>query len=62
MFHEYLYGGNFEVHTDNNPPKYILTSAKLDAEGQHWVSALANYHFVIHYKPGMSNVEVDALS
>ena len=30
-FHEYLYGGTFDVYTDNNPLTYILTSAKLDA-------------------------------
>ena len=33
-FHEYLYGGNFEVFTDSNPLTYILTTAKLDATGQ----------------------------
>ena len=33
-FHEYLYGGHFEVYTDNNPLTYILTTAKLDATGQ----------------------------
>ena len=33
-FHEYLYGGTFNVYTDNNPLTYILTSAKLDAIGQ----------------------------
>ena len=37
QFHEYLYGGTFEVHTDNNPLTYILTTAKLDATGQRWV-------------------------
>ena len=26
-FHEYLYGGQFDVYTDNNPLTYILTSA-----------------------------------
>ena len=26
-FHEYLYGGTFDVFTDNNPLTYILTSA-----------------------------------
>ena len=31
--HEYLYGGQFDVYTDNNPLTYILTSAKLDAMG-----------------------------
>ena len=33
-FHEYLYGGKFDVYTDNNSLTYILSSAKLDACGQ----------------------------
>ena len=61
-FHEYLYGGHFEVYTDNNPLTYILTTAKLDATGQIWVASLANYNFKIFYKSGKLNVEVDALS
>ena len=61
-FHEYLYGGEFEVYTDNNPLTYILTTAKLDATGQRWVASLANYNFKIFYKSGRLNVEVDALS
>ena len=44
-FHEYLYGGRFDVYTDNNPLTYILTSAKLDTCGQRWVTSLANYDF-----------------
>ena len=46
-FHRYLYGGQFDVYTDNNPLTYILTSAKLDATGQRWVAHLANYDFRI---------------
>ena len=61
-FHEYLYGGQFDVYTDNNPLTYILTSAKLDATGQRWVASFANYDFRIFYKLGKSNVEADALS
>ena len=61
-FHKYLYGGQFDVYTDNNPLTYILTSAKLDGTGQRWVASLANYGFQIFYKSGKSNVEVDALS
>ena len=61
-FHEYLSGGQFDVYTDNNPLTYILTSAKLDATGQCWVTSLANYDFRIFYKSGKSNVESDALS
>ena len=61
-FHEYLYGGEFAVYTDNNPLTYVLTSAKLDATGQRWIVALANYNFSLHYKSGKMNKEVDALS
>ena len=61
-FHEYLYGGHFEVYTDNNPLTYILTTAKLDATGQRWVASVANCNFEIFYKSGKLNVEVDALS
>ena len=58
-FHEYLYGGNFEVYTDNN---LLLTTAKLDATGQRWVAALAMYNFKIYYRSEKSNANADALS
>ena len=61
-FHEYLYGGTFEVFTDNNPLTYILTSAKLDATGQCWIASLAQYNFKIFYKAGKLNLDADALS
>ena len=61
-FHKYLYGGQFDVYTDNNPLTYILTSSKLDSMGQRWVASLANYNFRIFYKSGKLNVEMDALS
>ena len=62
QFHEYLYGGTFEVHTDNNPLTYVLTTAKLDAMGQRWVAALANYNFKIIYRSGKQNTDADTLS
>ena len=61
-FHEYLYGAEFQVFTDNNPLTYILTTAKLDATGHRWVAALSNYTFSITYKPGKNNKDADALS
>ena len=61
-FHEYLYGGEFEVYTDNNPLTYILPTTKLDATGQIWIASLANYNFKIFYRSGKLNVEADALS
>ena len=61
-YHEYLYGGEYAVYTDNNPLTYVLTLAKLDATGQRWIAALANYNFSLHYKSGKTNIEADALS
>ena len=61
-FHKYLYGGEFDVFTDNNPLTYILTTTKLDATGQHWVATLALYNFKIYYWSGKLNVNADALS
>ena len=61
-FHEYLYGGSFEVYTDNNPLTYVLTTAKLDAVHQRWVASLANYDFKIFYRAGKFNADADSLS
>ena len=61
-FHDYLYGNDFTVMTDNNPLTYVLGSAKLDATGHRWVAQLANYHFTLKYCTGTSNRVADALS
>ena len=61
-FHEYLYGSTFDMHTNDNPLMYILTTAKLDAASHHWVASLANYNFRLHYQSGKANIDADALS
>ena len=61
-FQEYLYGGTFDIYTDNNPLTYILTSAKLDAVSQCWVASLGPYNFSLHYNPGRQNTVVASLS
>ena len=61
-FHEYLYGGEFDVFTDNNPLTYVLTTAKLDATSKRWVATLALYNFKIYYRLGKLNINADALS
>jgi ribonucleotide reductase alpha subunit len=48
--------------TDNNPLTYVLTSAKLDATGQRWASALGEYNFDITYRAGLKNADADAMS
>ena len=40
------------VKSDNNPLKYILTMAWLDATGLHWVAQLTSYNFQVTYKSG----------
>ena len=54
-FHDYLYGNNFTVYTDDNPLTYVLSSAKLDATGHRWLASLANYNFKLVYRSGKSN-------
>lgn len=61
-FYDHLYGRKFSVLTDNNPLKYVMSSAKLDATGQRWVSRLAGFEFDVQYRRGQSNANADALS
>ncbi|MCU7858926.1 MAG: DDE-type integrase/transposase/recombinase, partial [Candidatus Thiodiazotropha sp. (ex Lucinoma kastoroae)] len=61
-FHDYLYGNQFLVCTDNNPLTYVLSSAKLDATGHRWLAALSTYNFSLKYKSGRSNTDADGLS
>ena len=52
-FADYLsFGPPFTVFTDNNPLTYVMTTAKLNATGLRWVASLADYQFVIKYRPG----------
>lgn len=59
-FHDHLYGRKFSVLTDNSPLKYVMTSAKLDATGQRWVSQLSTFDF--QYLSGQTNSNAEALS
>jgi hypothetical protein len=61
-FHDYLYGNEFTVYTDNNPLTYVLTTAKLDATGQRWIAALGMYNFKILYRSGKANADANGLS
>ena len=61
-FHDYLYGAEFEVVTDNNPLTYVFTTAKLDATGQRWLAELSNYNCSISYRSGKQNADADGLS
>ncbi|KAL3967235.1 hypothetical protein ACER0C_029268 [Sarotherodon galilaeus] len=61
-FHDYLYGAQFTVVTDSNPLTYLLSSAKLDATGYRWLSALSTFTFKLIYRAGKQNSDADGLS
>lgn len=60
-FREYLLGNKCTVFTDNNPLSHLST-AKLGATEQRWVSELAAFDLTIKYRPGSQNANADALS
>lgn len=61
-FRDYLIGLSCTVYTDNNPLKYVLSSAKLNATGYWWVAELADFHLTIRYRPVKENTDADVLS
>lgn len=61
-FADYLTNTRFTVYTDNNPLTHILTSAKLDATGQRWASALGEFNFDLIYRAGVRNKDADGMS
>ena len=62
-FRNYLYyASEFTVYNDNNPLRYVLSTAKLNATGQCWVYELADFNFKIRYHPGNKNGDAGYLS
>ena len=61
-FWSYLLGSKFEVFTENNPLKYLQTTAKLGALEQRWDTHLTLFDFIINYWSGRSNANADTLS
>ena len=63
QFQDYLYyAPSFRVYTGHNPLTYVLTSAKLNATGLHWIGELADFNFDIRYHPGKTHVDADSFS
>ena len=61
-FSDYLMNNHFTVYTDNNPLTHVLSSAKLDATGQRWASALGQFNFDLIYRSGLNNKDANAMS
>ncbi|XP_063809856.1 uncharacterized protein LOC135028570 [Pseudophryne corroboree] len=60
-FKNYLAATPFEIVTDNNPLAHLST-ARLPALEQRWMSRLAGFRYTVVYRSGKSNGNADALS
>ncbi len=62
-FRDYLFcAPHFTVYSDNNPLTYVMSMAKLNAVGHHWVGELSDFRFDLKYRPGKANIDADTLS
>lgn len=58
----YLRGSRFVVKTDNIATSYFQSQKKLSPKQARWQDFLAEFYFVLEYKPGRNYVVADALS
>jgi site-specific DNA-cytosine methylase len=61
-FRYYLYGKKFQLITDHQPLKWIMTNSKLTGKLARWALILQEYEFEIIHRPGESNGNADGLS
>lgn len=60
-FKDYLVATPFVMVTDNNSLAHLST-ARLGAMEQRWMSRFANFHYTVAYRSGKANGNADALS
>lgn len=60
-FKDYLLGHHCTVYMDNNHPFSYLSSAKLGAAEQCWVSKLDIFDYEIKYHPGRAKGNADSV-
>ncbi|SJL18615.1 uncharacterized protein ARMOST_22212 [Armillaria ostoyae] len=53
---------DIEIWTDHQNLQYFCKPQKLNRRQAQWVTELAEYHFILHHKPGIQNVKADLLS
>lgn len=66
-FHQYVYGRHFTIQTDHKPQLGLLGELKnihpaASPHLQRWALLLAQYQYVLRYKPGPSIANADGLS
>ncbi|GKV24884.1 hypothetical protein SLEP1_g34427 [Rubroshorea leprosula] len=62
LWRHYLYGEEFEVHTDHQSLKYLFSQKELNLRQRRWMEYLNDYRCKIVYQPGKGNVVADALN
>ena len=58
----YLLGSKFTIKIDNVATSYFQTQKKLTPKQARWQDFLAEFDYVMEYKPGRANLVADALS
>jgi hypothetical protein len=62
-FRVYLLGEErFAIYTDHASLRTAVKTPHLSQRMARWLSFFAEYNFVVHYKPGKTNILADALS
>src|SRR2546425_268564 len=62
IWRHYLYGETFQIFTDHQSLKYLMTQRELNARQRQWIELLKDYDCTIEYHSGKANVVADALS
>lgn len=62
IWRHYLLGSKFIVLTDNVATSYFQSQKKLSPKQARWQDFLAEFDYILQYKPGKANVVADALS
>ena len=50
------------VYTDHKALEYFMTTKQLNSRQARWAELLAEYSFMIMYRPGKDNTKADILS
>jgi hypothetical protein len=62
LWRHYLVGRNFELKTNHQSLKHLLTQRDLNARQRRWSEFMSEYDFGISYIKGKENVVTNALS